>query len=44
MLAIRSGTPSDVPLLMTFFHEFATYEGLSTVITEAQLYQDGFAF
>ena len=42
MLSIRSGTPNDVPLLKTFFEEFATYERLSTVITEEQLRQDGF--
>lgn len=42
MLSIRSGTRHDVPLLKTFFQEFATYERLSTVITEAQLRQDGF--
>jgi len=43
MLSIRSGTSNDVPLLMTFFEEFAAYERLSTVITEEQLRQDGFA-
>ena len=42
MLSIRSGTINDVPLLMTFFQEFAAYERLSTVITEEQLRQDGF--
>ena len=42
MLSIRPGTPDDVPLLEAFFREFATYEGLSTVITEEQLRQDGF--
>jgi hypothetical protein len=42
MLSIRSGTPNDVRLLMTFFEEFAEYEQLSTAITEEQLRQDGF--
>jgi GNAT superfamily N-acetyltransferase len=42
MLSIRSGSFNDVPLLKTFFQEFATYERLSTVITEEQLRQDGF--
>jgi len=42
MLSIRSGTPNDVPLLKTFFEEFAAYEQLSTVITEEQLRKDGF--
>jgi hypothetical protein len=42
MLSIRSGTANDVPLLMTFFQEFAAYEGLSTNITEEQVRQDGF--
>ena len=42
MLSIRSGTTNDVPLLITFFQEFAAYERLSTVITEEQLRQDGF--
>lgn len=42
MLLIRSGTVNDVPLLKTLFQEFATYERLSTVITEEQLRQDGF--
>jgi len=42
MISIRSATLNDVPLLMTFFHEFAAYEQLSTLITEEQLLQDGF--
>ena len=42
MLSIRSGTPNDVPLLIAFFQEFATYEHLSTVVTEEQLREDGF--
>ena|SRR5215469_11155213 len=42
MLSIRSGTPNDVPLLMTFFEELAEYEQLSTAVTEEQLCQDGF--
>lgn len=42
MLSIRSGTPNDVPLLMTLLQEFAAYERVSTVITEEQLRQDGF--
>src|SRR5215468_11757673 len=42
MLSIRSGTANDVPLLKTFIQEFATYERLSTVITEEQVRQDGF--
>ena len=42
MLSIRPGTANDVPLLKTFFQEFAEYERLSTVITEEQLRQDGF--
>ena len=42
MLSIRPGTANDVPLLKTFFEEFAEYERLSTVITEEQLHQDGF--
>ena len=39
MLSIRPGTANDVPLLKTFFQEFAEYERLSTVITEEQLRQ-----
>ena len=42
MLSIRSGAPNDVPLLNTFFQEFAAYERVSTVISEEQLRQDGF--
>ena len=42
MLSIRSGTANDVPLLQTFFQEFATFERLSSVISEEQLRQDGF--
>ena len=42
MLSIRSGTSNDVPLLSTFFQEFAAYERVSTVISEEQLRQDGF--
>ena len=37
MLSIRSGAPNDVPLLNTFFQEFAAYERVSTVISEEQL-------
>ncbi|HET8922574.1 MAG TPA: GNAT family N-acetyltransferase [Candidatus Acidoferrum sp.] len=43
MLSIRSATANDVPLLITFFQEFAAFERVSTVITEEQLRQDGFA-
>lgn len=42
MLLIRAAIPDDVPLLMTFFQEFAAHERLSTVITEQQLRQDAF--
>jgi GNAT superfamily N-acetyltransferase len=42
MLSIRSGTVNDVSLLKTLFEELATYERLSTVITEEQLRKDGF--
>ena len=42
MLSIRSGTANDVALLKTFFEEFATFERLSSVISEEQLLQDGF--
>jgi len=42
MLSIRSGTANDVPLLKTFFEEFATFERFSSVISEEQLRQDGF--
>ena len=42
MLSIRSGTANDVPLLRTLIQEFATFERLSTVITDEQLRQDGF--
>lgn len=42
MISIRSGTVNDVPLLMTLFQELATFERLSTVITEEQLREDGF--
>ena len=42
MLSIRSGTANDVPLLKTFFEEFATFERLSSVVSEEQLRQDGF--
>jgi GNAT superfamily N-acetyltransferase len=42
MLSIRSATPDDVPLLMTFVQEFAAYERVSTVISAEQLRQDGF--
>jgi GNAT superfamily N-acetyltransferase len=42
MISIRSGTVDDVPLLKTLIQELATFERLSTVITEEQLRQDGF--
>ena len=42
MISIRSGTVNDVPLRKTLFQEFATFERLSTIITEEQLRQDGF--
>ena len=42
MFSIRSGTANDVPLLMAFFQEFAAYEGLTTIVTEEQVRQDGF--
>jgi|SRR3974377_1399253 len=42
MLAIRTGTANDVPLLMTFFEALAAYERLSTIMTEEQVRQDGF--
>ena len=42
MLSIRSGTVSDVALLRTLIQEFATFERLSSVVSEEQLRQDGF--
>ena len=42
MVSIRFGTVDDVPLLKTLIQEFATFERLSTAITEGQLRRDGF--
>jgi GNAT superfamily N-acetyltransferase len=42
MISIRSGTVNDVSLLKTLIQEFATFERLSSLITEEQLRQDGF--
>ena len=42
MIAIRSGTVDDVPLLKNLVQGFATFERVSVVITEERLRQDGF--
>lgn len=42
MLSIRSAQASDVSLLKTMIHEFATFERLPVIVTEADLLRDGF--
>jgi GNAT superfamily N-acetyltransferase len=44
MLNIRLATPSDVPVILRFIHELATYERepAAVVATEADLLRDGF--
>ena len=41
-LVIRSAVRADVRLLTELIHEFAKFEGLPAVITEADLRRDGF--
>lgn len=45
MLNIRPATPTDVPTMLRFIHELATYEREpnAVVATEADLLRDGFA-
>jgi len=44
MLKIRPATPADVPVILRFIHELATYERQpeAVVATEADLLRDGF--
>ena len=42
MLAIRPAAEKDMPLLSEMIHEFARFEKLSAVVTEADLARDGF--
>jgi GNAT superfamily N-acetyltransferase len=42
MLAIHPAAPKDMPLLSEMIHEFAKFEKLSAVVTEADLARDGF--
>ena len=42
MLSIRPAHASDVPTLNTLIHEFAEFERLPVVATEAALLRDGF--
>jgi GNAT superfamily N-acetyltransferase len=44
MLTIRSATPADVPVILRFIHELATYERQpdAVVATETDLLRDGF--
>ena len=44
MLQIRPATPTDVPVILRFIHELATYEREpdAVVVTEADLLRDGF--
>ena len=45
MLNIRPATPADVPTMLRFIHELATYERepSAVIATEADLLRDGFA-
>ena len=45
MLNIRPATPADVPTMLRFIHELATYEREpnSVIATEADLLRDGFS-
>jgi GNAT superfamily N-acetyltransferase len=42
MLSLRHAQPSDVSLLKTMIHEFAAFERLPVVVTEADLVRGGF--
>src|SRR5262249_15354703 len=42
MLSLRYARPSDVSLLKTMMHEFAAFERLPAVVTEADLMRDVF--
>ena len=42
MLSIRPALQEDVPLLREMIHEFAKFEKLAAVVTEADLLRDGF--
>ena len=42
MLCVRHARSSDVSLLKTMIHEFAVYERLPVVVTEADLMRGGF--
>ena len=42
MLSIRSAQASDISPLKTMIHEFAAFERLPVVVTEADLLRDGF--
>ena len=45
MLNIRPATPADVPTMLRFIHELATYEREpdAVIATEADLLRDGFS-
>jgi GNAT superfamily N-acetyltransferase len=42
MLSLRYARPDDVPLLRVLIHEFAAFERLPVVVTEADLLRAGF--
>ena len=44
MLNIRPATPADIPVILRFIHELATYERQpdAVVATQADLLRDGF--
>src|SRR6516162_2445090 len=42
MLSLRNARPSDASLLKLLIHEFAAFERLPAVVTEADLLRDGF--
>jgi len=42
MLSLRYAQPGDVSLLKAMIHEFAAFERLPVVVTEADLLRDGF--
>jgi GNAT superfamily N-acetyltransferase len=42
MLSIRPAQPTDAALLKTMIHEFASFERLPAVITEADILRDAF--
>ena len=43
MLSIRPANSGDVSVLKTMIHEFAAFERLPVVVTDASLLRDGFS-